>query len=134
MVIISRPLRTNFKSYNDYGIDYNTGDVWSFKGKEPYMLTPSKSGKYPAVTLDDKKNVSVHIAAFYTLNPGIEFPASVNPDEWERLPESIKYVMRQAFEVNHIDHDNSNYAPSNLELVTREENRKLSHMHYHGDK
>jgi len=132
-IIIKSPLRTNLKEYNDYGVDNDTGDIWSFKGKEPRMLTTGGKA-YPSVTLDDKKTIQVHIAVFYTLNPTIKFPASIDADEWERTPKSIQNIARQAFEVHHIDHDNTNFHPSNLELVTREENRKLSYIHYHGDK
>jgi|LWDU01.1.fsa_nt_gi hypothetical protein len=131
--IIIKPLRTNIKEYHDYGVDECTGDIWSFKGKEPRKLS-SNGNTYPSVTMDDKKTIQVHTAVFYTLNPSIKTPASINDVDWTNTPDAIKLIAKQAFEVNHIDHNNTNYNPSNLELVTRDENRKLAHIHYHGNK
>ena len=123
----------------DYYISYK-GDIFSNKRKTLLLMTPSltrhKHATYPSVNISiNGKRVSkmVHRLVCETYNP-IPLPSFLSSDEWNIvksiLPEHIftklfdELSHPKNLQVNHIDHDTTNYAPENLEWLLGHENIK----------
>jgi len=49
-------------------------------------------------------------------------PTGITKKDWKATPDSVKALVYQTLYVNHIDHDKTNYHPSNLEWVTAQQN------------
>ena len=129
---IVRPAIYNGQKLHDYGVDRNTGDLYSFKRGFPYKLAWNHRNpknlkvSYPCIHLVDPTvfttqyggglTINLHIVVHETLNP-LPKPAGVTDAEWKRTPESVKNACRGLWIVNHIDHNKLNYHPSNLEWV-----------------
>lgn len=118
-----------------YFVDKKLGDIWSNKLGYFRKLTPNVSGtaKYPKVRISfgkkgDSLGVSVHRIVAETLIP-IPMPTGVTEKEWKRTPASVKALFNNFWEVNHIDHDRSNFNPKNLEWVFNKENREKYYLH-----
>ena len=143
---IVRPAIYNGQELHDYGVDRNTGDIYSFKKGYPCKLTwchrnpKNLKVSYPCVSLSDSavfttqyKNsltVNQHIIAHETLTP-LPAPRGVTKEEWFRTPQSVKKACRGLWLVNHIDHNKLNYHPSNLEWVFgNKENAEKAQAHY----
>jgi hypothetical protein len=131
-----RPLKFRGEVVEDYFVD-SQGNVWSTKRRNPEMLTASSSGnKYLAVCIQvNKKSYTIDIhrlvcETWYEKDRPNNIPKQI----WDNAHDILKECILESLEVNHIDHDTSNYHPSNLEWVTRKENNQKSHMHYHGGK
>ena len=122
------PLIYKGVAYPDYGIDSTTGRVWSKKQGGWKSRKEHVSGKspYPKLSIQDEwgysKSIMVHVAAHETLNPVVPTPPGVTKKEWKATPQSVKNLMRDLWQVNHIDHNHLNFHPSNLEWVTADEN------------
>lgn len=122
------PLIYKGVAYPEYGIDSSTGRVWSKKRGFWTPRAESVSGKspYPKLCIRDdfgrSKNIMVHVAAHETLNPITPTPPGVTKKEWKVTPQSVKNLMRDLWQVNHIDHNHLNFHPDNLEWVTADEN------------
>jgi hypothetical protein len=54
-------------------------------------------------------------------------PKGITKKDWKATPESVKALVYQTLSVNHIDHDKTNYHPSNLEWVTAQQNSAAYH-------
>ena len=138
---IVRPVKYKNLEFNDYGIDDETGELWSFKKTTPKIVKGSiHIDGYVAVTLADSqfdrslvkkfsKNFKLHTLVAHTLFD-IPIPEGVSEELWEKTDETIKSACRGIFQVNHKDHDRSNYRPDNLEFVTASGNIRAALIHY----
>lgn len=119
-----------------YRVDSN-GNIWSFKRDTPRIKTPNNSPAakgYPrcGFYINGKtRGVPIHRIVAESLIP-IPLPTGFRKSIWKQMNEAEKAVLMQVFEVNHIDHNTYNYHPSNLEWVTRKENRDKAYIHYGG--
>mgnify|MGYP006176707549 CR=1 FL=1 len=140
MAIVRPVLYKNLK-IKDYGIDDETGELWSFKKTTPKIVKGSiHIDGYVAVTLADSqfdrslvkkfsKNFKLHTLVAHTLFD-IPIPEGVSEELWEKTDETIKSACREIFQVNHKDHDKSNYRPDNLEFVTASDNIRAALIYY----
>ena len=138
---IVRPVMYKHFVCPEYGIDAETGDLWSFryhwkntpkliKGRIgtdgyrrvdilcdsfPNRLRSSQKGN-PKVSRRSK-TIQLHILVAHTLID-IPRPERVSQEDWDKTPESVKAVVKEGYRINHIDHNPLNYHPSNLEYVT----------------
>lgn len=143
---IVRPAIYNGQKLHDYGVDRNTGDLYSFKRGLPYKLAWSHRNpknlkvSYPCIRLVDDSvfttqyrgglTINLHIIVHETLNP-LPAPRGVSKEEWNSTPESVKKACRGLWIVNHIDHNKLNHHPSNLEWVFgAKENAEKAQEHY----
>lgn len=128
-----KPLQINGETVSGYYIDYD-GNVISTKTGAPKYRSPNISGKSPYPKLEivmnngEKKGFGVHRLVCETF---ITFPvpSGVTKKEWADTPESVKQVVKRGYFVNHIDHDKTNFHPSNLEWATSKENADKYHEH-----
>lgn len=91
--------------------------AWSISGKS----------KYPQVRLSLKNGVvakQVHTLVADAWVCELPRPKTVSESEWNNLSVEMKKFIRNAFVVNHIDHNKLNYHPSNLEFCTSAENSR----------
>lgn len=155
---IITPLLYKGKEFFQYGVDKNTGDIWSCKKRKSAAgLYTDKNGdtwlclaksqrnpknlkvSYPCVRLYSKENfaelynygltINVHILALETLKP-CPIPRGVSKKQWKTTANTVKKACRDLWQVNHIDHDKQNHHPSNLEWVTAKENAQAAVEHY----
>jgi hypothetical protein len=145
---IVRPLIYNGAKLKDYGVDKNTGEIYSFKkyrrksGDKPRKLKitgPRSTLQYPTVGLSDKTvfshskyglgTIGVHVLVCETLK-SLPIPRGTTEKEWKRTPSSVKKACRGLWCVNHIDHDKTNFNPINLEWVTSKENSQAAIKFY----
>jgi hypothetical protein len=122
----------------DYRVDTD-GNIWSSKRGDFRMMNPHVPNqklakvKYPSVTLQilsSRRTFKVHRIVAETLIK-IPLPNGFRKSTWKRLNDAERRLIMQLMEVNHIDHDATNYHPSNLEWVTRFENLQKSYSHYY---
>lgn len=116
----------------DYYVDQD-GDIWSTKRYGyPQTLSPTVSGntEYPRVGLmidGERKTIQVHSIVCETFHKK-PFPDILNKKQWAAIDEEVREILIEhlthadRFQVNHIDHNQRNYHPSNLEWVTQREN------------
>ena len=109
------------------------GNIWSDKSKEMRKLKPSATGNNPYPRLQLKINgknkyVQVHRVVCETFHE-FSAPKGVSKKDWKSSPDSIKKLIKSLCQVNHIDHDHSNFHPSNLEWVTVKENSSKYQKH-----
>lgn len=128
-----KPLVINGTNIPGYFVDAN-GNVITTKQGRPKIRKPSISGTSPYPKLEltyadgSKKTHGVHRMVCETLIP-FPVPSGVKKKEWEQTPASVKAVVMRGYYVNHIDHDKTNYHPSNLEWVTSKENADKYQKH-----
>ena len=60
-------------------------------------------------------------------------PKEINKEDYAQTPESMKIFIRQAFVINHIDHNKKNNNVTNLEWVTQKANTFKALKHYGGN-
>lgn len=109
------------------------GNLWSKKSGSFKIMRPSVAGNspYPKVTfmLDKKpKSVRVHRVVCETFH-AFPRPDTVTSADWKKTPLSVKMLLRHSYQVNHIDHDHTNYHPSNLEWVSVRQNIQKYQQH-----
>jgi hypothetical protein len=93
---------------------------------KPYFNPTGKypSHQYPHLNLSVngiQKTIQIHrlVAETFLKKPA---PTGITKKDWKATPESVKALVYQTLRVNHIDHDKTNYHPSNLEWVTAQQN------------
>ena len=140
MAIIRPVLYKNLK-FNDYGIDDETGELWSFKTKTPNIAKPTVNpAGYVMACISDSQldkpttkishaNIALHILVAHTLFD-IPIPEGVSEEVWKKTDETVKSACREIYQVNHKDHDKTNYRPDNLEFVTGSNNIQAAVNHY----
>ena len=142
MAIVRPVLYKNLK-FNDYGIDDETGELWSFKKTIPKKIKqnhwPTPQGYARVVITDsqfDKKTTKkpnktfkLHILVAHTLLD-IPIPKGVSEEVWKKTDETVKSACKEIYQVNHKDHDKSNFRPDNLEFVTGSDNTRAAFIHY----
>ena len=80
------------------------------------------------------RHVVVHQLVMQAFKPFDKFlPEEINKEDYDKTPESMKIFIRQAFVVNHIDHDKKNNNVNNLEWVTVKANAFKAVKHYGGN-
>ena len=130
-----RPAIVGGKVAEGYFICEN-GNLWSTK-RYYYLrkLATAVSGKskYPKVSLSINgkmitKELHRIVCETYHKFP-VPYAYGVTKEEWEQTPDSVKALLKDSFEVNHIDHEHTNYHPSNLEWVTTKQNSKCYQEH-----
>ena len=137
-----KPLFYEGKVLEDYWVDPD-GDIWTSKIWRNFRtLTPQFRNSYPRVTLTDfgkRKHVDMHRLVCSTFHK-FPCPNGVTKKEWKDTPDSVKKLIQNSFQVNHIDHDTYNYHPSNLEWVSVKENsqkyqeyRVTNHSYYNSN-
>jgi len=125
--LIVTPVIYNQEKYYDYGVDRQTGDIYSKRSGKWRKMSFCVSGKspYPQGYFSysgKKKFIVQHIAVHETLNPNLPVPPGINTTDWKNTPKTVKKMLRHVWQVNHIDHCHTNYHPSNLEWTTAQQN------------
>ncbi len=88
----------------------------------------------PKCTQRGHRHVVTHQLVMQTFKPFDEFlPKEINKEDYDKTPESMKIFIRQAFVINHIDHDKKNNNVTNLEWVTQKANTFKALKHYGGN-
>lgn len=131
-----KPLTIKGVVIPNYAVDPN-GDIWSnkqgsWKKKKP-TITDFNSGtngyaKSNVCFGDEKINIFFHKVSCEAWVP-FNRPSELTEEDWDATPQKVKDHIRDLYFVNHIDHDRSNYHPSNLEWVTSKENAKAYQEH-----
>jgi hypothetical protein len=114
------PLKFRAKVIADYFVDPQNGDIYSGKRSTLLKMTPSYDDGYMKINIcspDLPKSQRVHRLVAETLIP-FPCPVGITKAEWKATPQSVKNLLCSQYRVNHIDHDKSNYHPTNLEWVT----------------
>ena len=145
-VNIVRPAMYNGEKFKDYGVDRNSGNIYSFKTRVPKKLAWAHRNRknlkisYPCINLIDENifpnhcnnqlTTNVHIIVQETLNL-CPIPIGVTEKEWRTTANSVKNACRGLWVVNHKDHNKLNFHPSNLEWVFGpKENAQKAKEHY----
>lgn len=131
-----KPLMYKGQRVQGYWVDED-GNVWSYKrggGRNAHILPANISGKskYPNVCFRHEGRsvtAAIHrlVAESSIKRPR---PKEFRSEIWNILNDREKDLVYQAYEVNHIDHDVTNYHPLNLEWVSRKTNIKKRNDHY----
>jgi hypothetical protein len=127
------PVKLNSQEIDNYYLD-NDGNLYSTAylrwycrdGMPARKIRWAIAGKtkYPRCVLridGIPKNENIHkiVAETFIEKP---LPPGVSKNDWKNTPESVKRCFDNFWEINHIDHDPTNFHPSNLEWVSRKEN------------
>jgi hypothetical protein len=128
-----KPLVYQGRKIANYFVD-SDGNAWSTKRRESKMISTHVSGKskYPHINLYDdgfQITASLHRVVAETLIKRPR-PKQFRSEIWKTLNDAEKSLIYQAYEVNHIDHNVTNYHPSNLEWVSRKVNIEKRNAHY----
>jgi hypothetical protein len=127
------PLKFRNKIIAEYYVHAKTGDIYSSKrgtfekmkatydGDTGYMKISIQSPDIPA-------SQRVHRLVAETLIP-FPCPEGITKTDWKATPQSVKQLLCSQYRVNHIDHDKTNYHPSNLEWVTAKGNSQAYLKH-----
>ena len=97
---------------------------------------PANSFAYKYYIKNENENrehryVLMHQVVMQTFKPFDKFlPKEINKEDYDKTPESMKIFIRQAFIINHIDHDKKNNNVTNLEWVTTKANAFKALTHY----
>ena len=131
-----KPLTIKGVAIPNYAVDPN-GDIWSnkmgsWKKKKP-TITPDNGGtngyaKSSVQFNGEAINIFFHKVSCEAYVP-FNRPSELSEEEWNITPQRVKDHIRDLYFVNHIDHDRSNYHPSNLEWVTSQDNAKAYQKH-----
>lgn len=133
---IVTPVIYKQQEIHGYGVHRVTGEVYSNKRGGWRLMKPAmprgKSSNYPKINLMQdgvKRYMRMHVLVHETLNPELPVPPGVEQSDWEITPQSVKAILRDIWQVHHIDHDTFNYAPANLEWVTEQQNSEKYQEH-----
>ena len=131
-----RPLVFRGEVVKEYYMD-SKGNVWSAKWNKLRKLAVSFSGRYPDVKFQHKgkaMTVDIHRLVAETYHPK-PMPYGITLEQFESSPRNIQLVIADYMshlQVNHIDHDTTNYHPNNLEWISGRENNQKAYDHYYG--
>ena len=79
----------------------------------------------------EHRHIGIHQLVMQAFKPFDKFlPQEINKEDYDKTPESMKIFIRQAFVVNHIDHDKKNNNLNNLEWITVKANNFKALRHY----
>ena len=134
-----KTLRYNNEVFQDYVVSsdgniYDTSYSPMRKVAINYPCKMRNSSCYARANLRHKdgkrKTILVHIAVCDTWNrDSMPVPEGVPIGVWKRTHESVKSVVRFIYQINHIDHDQHNHHPKNLEYTTAKENQNKYQEH-----
>jgi len=125
------PVKFRTKVVADYFMDPETGDIYSGKRATLLKLAPTCDNGYMKINLfaaGIPKSQRMHRLVAETLIP-FPCPVGISKADWKATPQSVKNLLCSQYRVNHIDHDRSNYHPTNLEWVTAQENTLAYFVH-----
>jgi hypothetical protein len=103
--------------------------ILSYKRKKVKIISTKcvDSGGYPIVGLSypngKSKSTNVHQIIFHSLI-GTKSPTNITEKRWNSLAKWAKKELRAGCDIDHVDDDQINFRPHNLELVTRSFNLK----------
>jgi len=121
-----KPAVVDGEIVEDYFVCRN-GDIWSRK-RGYYLRKLSTSvtfdNPYPKLGIRINGKPYTKYAHKIVCETYHEFPIpqGVTVSEWNQTPDSVKVLLRNGFQVNHINRDHKNHHPSNLEWVSVKEN------------
>ena len=111
-----------------------------WQGYQRIILTfPANSFEYNYYNeskngIREQRKAKIHQLVMQTFKPFEKFlPKAINKEDYDKVPESMKIFIRQAFIVNHIDHDKKNNNANNLEWITTKDNARKAVKHYGGN-
>jgi hypothetical protein len=129
------PLKFRAKIIPDYYVHVKTGDIYSSKRSnthaEKLTATYDVSNGYMNISICSpgiKRSQRIHRLVAETLIP-FPCPEGIPKADWKATPQSVKNELCSQYRVNHIDHDKTNYHPSNLEWVTAKGNSQAYIKH-----
>ena len=138
--ITYRKLRYNNEVFEDYVVS-SEGEIYdtSYSPMKKVSINYPCKGKnanscYARTSLrghgKNRKTILVHIAVCDTWNRNsMPVPEGVPIGVWKRTHESVKSAIRFIYQVNHIDHDQHNHHPKNLEYTTAKQNQNKYQEH-----
>lgn len=115
-----------------YFVNPNDGSIWSTRQGRLKQIFGSDLDGYRKATLPTPHGditLLFHRIVACTLIP-FSCPPEISKNDWNSTPASVKKLMSKQWFINHIDHDRSNYHPSNLEWATSKENAMAREKHY----
>ena len=141
---IKCPLIYKGEAYYDYGVHKKLGGIYSKKSGTWEKMSSSTNSTSKLIKAGRKgylksiiylkkgkfKNVYVHIATHETLNPKFPPPPGIDETIWKTTHPSVKKLLRDVYQVNHINHDTFDYRPENLEWTTPAQNVEAWKKHY----
>ena len=125
------PALHNGIALKGYWVNSIDGTIWSDKqSKNLRQIKGSIHDGYRRTnftTSDGLTNLLLHRVVACTLIPFTT--DGISKRDWKNTPDKIKNIILSQWCINHIDHDRSNYHPSNLEWATFTENSRASVAH-----
>jgi hypothetical protein len=126
------PAVCNSMELKGYFVNPKSGTIWSTLQGKPKQIKGSNHDGYRRtnfVTPVGNIQLLLHRIVACTLIP-FPCPPGISKKDWNNTPNSVKGLMSNQWFINHIDHNRSNYNPTNLEWATSKENAVAREKHY----